>query len=423
MGRCRDNDGEMKMKKIILPVLMYVAILLCIPLAAQETLNDKAFIIVLENRSVGEAGDEGRRFAETIAASVSAAFREKGLKTQGQKTVQTKTDKTVPESDLAAAAGKEAGVRNVIFISSLLDNQRLSWRIGIYDAENTTLIAADAFSAYAGLSALAIIDDSSQNVAQSWKKNRDAPVEIAVMVETSQKFISKDSGVSIRYGSLESGTFREAGTVIEGKLTADYTPFSEGAPIFLEVYREGYWTKELVLPKGVREKPFKLPRLQKITDSAWGWSTGLGRLLGAAVTYRWYPLPDRVFLKAENSFWAATDFKPGSSPVLHDELRLGAGVYLQKEHDAIFRYAAGAGFSGIATWLTGAPGYDVPAGLDFTLEPLWFTLEYHFPTWAIVFEERIPYSLGADSGFLEKGWLTLGGKSPTFFSLGVLYKW
>lgn len=412
------------MKNFLLSLLLVMTLALGAGLGAQEALNEKVFLILLENRSVSDRDlGEAQRFAESIAASVSAAFREKGMKPQGQKKWETGTGDSATEARSAAAAGTVAGIRYVIVIRSFLDNTRLSWRISVYDAENTTLVASDAYSAYAGLSALAIIDDSARNAAQSWKKNSQAPDETAVMVETSQEFVSKDSGVSIRYGSLASGTWREAGTVADGKLTADYAPFLTGAPIYLEAYRDGYWTKELVLTKGVQEEPFKLPRLQKKTESAWGGSFGLGRLLGAAVTYRWYPLPDRAFLKAENAFWAATDFMPGSSPVLHDELRLGGGAYLQKERDAKFRYAAGAGFSFIGTWLTNAPGYDVPAGLDFTLEPLWFTLEYHFPAWAIVLEERIPYSPGSDSGFLEKGWLNLDDKGPMFFSLGVLYKW
>ncbi len=414
----------MRMKKLLLSALLCMTLALGAVLGAQEALNEKAFIILLEGRSVSDSDlEEAQRFAETIAASVSTAFRDRALKPLGQKAWQTETGDPATEGQTATAAGKAAGIRYVVVIRSLLDGKRLSWRIGVYDAENSSLVASDAFSAYAGLSALTIIDDSARNAAQTWKRNSNAPAEAAVMVETSQEFVSKDSGVSIRYGSSASGTFREAGTVADGKLTADYTPFAEGAPIYLEAWRDGYWTKELVLPKGVQEEPFKLPRLHKITGTAWGWSFGLGRLLGAAVTYRWYPLPDRAFFKAENAFWAATDFMPGSSPVLHDELRLGGGAYLQKERDAKFRYAAGAGFSLIGTWLTNAPGYDVPAGLDFTLEPLWFTLEYHFPAWAIVFEERIPYSPGSGSGFLEKGWLRLGNTGPLFFSLGVLYKW
>jgi len=419
----------MRMKKRLLRALIACTLLFSAPVArgapleAQEPLNDKEFMILLDNRSPAESGIEGRRFSETIAASVTTAFREKGLDPGGQKNRPDETGEPVSEGETASDAGNASGIRHVVVIHSLLDDRRLSWRIAVYDAESAALVASDAYSAYAGLSALTIIDDSARNAAQAWKKNSDATDETATRVETSQDFISRDSGVSVRYGSSASGIFREAGTVEDGKLTGDYTPFAEGAPIHLEVWREGYWTKEAVLPEGVRETPFELPRLHKMTDSAWSWSAGLGRLAGAALSYRWYPRPDRVFFKAENSFWAGTDFMPGASPVLHDELRLGGGVYLQKSRDAKFRYALGTGFSGIATLLTDAPDYDAPTGFDFTLEPLWFTLEYHFPAWAVVFEERIPYALDTGSGFLETGWLTVNGKGPVFFSLGVLYKW
>jgi len=407
-----------------LPNLLWTVLLCFAPVfsGAQEALPGEA-LLLLDARYAADAEAEGTSFADAVAAAVGAAFAERGLSVRTTERRRLEADDGRGEPELAREAGQSAGVRWVLVVRSTLDGRNLLWRIAAYDAEQGGLRAADAYSAFAGLSARPIIDDSARAVAQAWKTSTVLMEEDRSLVAFGQRFESADSGVAVRYGSAAGDAYREAGTVADGELTAAYAPFEAGMPVHLEVYRDGYWTKKLVLHRGVEEKPVELPRLQKVTESAWGASTGLGRLLGAGVAYRWYPLPDRVFLKGENAFWAAYDFMPGSWLVLHDEVRLGVGAYLQAKNDARFRYALGTGFSAIGTLLTNAPGYESPAGFDLTLEPFWFTLEYHFPAWALVLEERFPYSLGLDSGFLEQQWLYMNNMGPMFLSLGVLIKW
>jgi hypothetical protein len=60
--------------------------------------------------------------------------------------------------------------------------------------------------------------------------------------------------------------------------------------------------------------------------------------------------------------------------------------------------------------------------MDICIEPVFYTLEWHEPGWAIVFEARYPYSMGLSSGFLRAGWLNLGDSGPQFYSLGILFK-
>jgi hypothetical protein len=144
-------------------------------------------------------------------------------------------------------------------------------------------------------------------------------------------------------------------------------------------------------------------------------------MLGAAADARWYAIPDEVYVRAEDALWAAYDFSKGARPVLHDELRLGIASYLFFNSAARFRSSAGLGFSAIGTLLT-AKGVDEPAALDLCIEPLFFTLEWHFPAWALVLEPRFPYSLGLSTGLLPRGWLSIGKNGPLFCSLGVLIK-
>jgi len=424
---CRRGSQNM----ILFFVFLYIFILgLLFPLGAQESapreLDTKAGVLVLDRAPSPEAEEDAQRFADAVVASTRAAFVERGL-TIDPKLLGARSDirgTWETENQGAQIAGnqveREAGARWVLWIRTALDGNRLFWRIGVYDAESGALLGADSYSTFAGLSALPVIDDSAKRVAQEWEKAKGRVAEKVELVSISQRFISPDPGVSIRFGTDRFGSW-EGGTFSSRELSAAYVPFRRGQPVTVEVYREGYWSKEVTLPKGIQEKPVLLPRLQKKTQTAWGVNTGIGRLLGAALVYRWYPVPDRVFLKTENAVWDTQRFTPGSSPVLHDELRFGVGAYLQNRVDAAFRYSLGLGASAIGTILLNAPGYTVPAGIDLTFEPLWMTLEYHFPRWAIVFENRFPYSLG--TGFLYPGWMSIDRMGPLFFSLGVLLKW
>jgi hypothetical protein len=416
------------MKKIIPLCFLLLSCALAAQIPAPESAVSAAeskqptAIILLDAQPVSGTTNDLSQYADAITTSVSAALAGKGMKILGMRN-WTADDRNKPgEPQAAQEAGSTSGANFTVVIRTFIQDQRLFWRIAVYSVSGGTLAGADAYSSFAGLTALPVIDSSARTVASKWKQNFTTVPGADSTVRVSQNFVSRDSGVSVRYGSGPEKATIAAGTVKDGKLEADYLPFKKGEPVYLQISRTGYWPKEMVLPGGVQNKPVVLPRLQKITSSAWGFNTGLGRLLGAGAVYRWYPVPERLFLKTENSFWLSSDFLPGSSIILHDEIRTGLGVYLQGKRDAPFRYAVGTGFSGITTELTNASGHDSPFGFDLTYEPLWFTLEYHFPSWAIVLEERFPYSFGLKTGFLEKGWLGINSMGPLFLSLGVLLK-
>lgn len=398
----------------LLPILALLAFsATALPAAAAEAPepSDRKAALVLDAPEDAEL----KRFSDPAFSAASRAFGSKG--------VSVRRTASAPDPESASASALASGCRWAVVLRVRLESRRLFWRISVYDAVDRTLRAADSFAAFAGLTALPLLDSSAASVAEAWARVKDA-ADPTLPVPHPLRFFGGDPEAAVRFASA-SVPERDAGTTsADGGLEAEYAPFMAKEAVEVRVSKAGYWPKSFILKKGPTEKPVRLPRLQKRADEALTASVGVGRLLGGAVAYRRYLLADLAFLGAENAAWIGTDFQPGSRPVLHDELRLGAGVYPFSAPDAVFRVGLGAGVSLAFTALTGASGYAFPpAGADFCVEPVWFTLEYHRPGWALVLETRFPYSVGLDSGFLPRGWLELDGGMTGLISLGLMRKW
>lgn len=374
-------------------------------------LDEKAAVLLAE----ADEGDAAR-FGEALALAFE---REAGLAGFALSSLPFSGD-DASEPEVARRAASERSARWVLVARCKIEGDRVLWRAAVYDGSDGSLLGADVFSAYAGLSALPLIAQSASNAMRAAILARDAPPR-EEPIQRRLAFASEDEGASVLLGSAGPGAL-PLGSIADGRLEAPYLPFRPGQRFLVSVEKGGYWPASFRARVGESDDAIRLPRLMRKTENALVLSYGTGRLLGAAAAYRWYPLPDALYIRGEDSFWAAYDFLPGSRPVLHDEIRLGAGAYLFLPPSSRFRISAGSGLSGIFTLLT-ASGPDERTGFDLCIEPVFYTLEWHWPTWALVLEQRFPYSLGLDCGFLPREWLSLGGKGPIFISLGAMLKW
>jgi len=383
---------------------------------AQESVQvDEGRVLILWSQK-SDAGLDSN--ADQFMAYLIQSLRS-ALSVAQYSTIDTEELTDLPPMPMKKALlyGTERQVRWVFVADVTLSEHSLSWNITAYDALRESLRASDSFSAFPGLSALPALDDSCRSVVQAWLGAITADREVVHLAEQAQTFYGSQDGVQVWYGSAESGAL--AGTIEGGRLEGLYFPFPSGQPLQVEAVKEGFWPRTLVLPKGVMDRPIKVPPLQKKSVHVWGFGTGTGKLLGATYLYRYYPLPDRFFLRFDNALWAGYSFLPGAVPFWHDELRFGMGLYLQNKVDASLRIAMGTGGSGVISYLPGTDGGKARTALDILLDPAWFSLEYHFPRWAITAEFRMAYASG--SGFLNQGWLEPTG-GGSFIFIGVLFK-
>jgi hypothetical protein len=400
------------MSRLLRPAALLAALFLGAEAGAQTLDAGRAALLEAEARSLSAEGEpEGKAFRDALGSALEGEAASRGLAVSRADFGETASE---PQAVLAAAAG--SGARWVLVARASVEaGGRVSWRASIYDGRGGGLLGSDAFSAYAGLSALPLIEASARQVFEAaWlaKEGEERPLPIGWPL----RFSSGTEGALVSLGEE-----LPLGAVRDGALTAPYLPLLPGTRLALSQERPGYWARSDRLKVPNSEAPIVLPPLYRKTGSALSLDYGLGRLLGLQASYRYYPLPDLLYLRASEALWAAYDFLPGSSPVYHAETRLGAAFSPFFSPSAPLRVSIGSGASGILTHVA-RENFEAPLFLDLLIEPIFFTIELHFPERAFFIEGRFPYSLGADSGLLTQGWVHVGGGAP-LFSAGVLWKW
>jgi len=325
---------------------------------------------------------------------------------------------SLPDIELAGAALAEGTARWAAVVSCSLDNRRVLWRLSVYDRLDGALVAADARAAFAGLSALPLMDESATLVAQAAAalRGRTAP---GAPIEYRIRFSSPDEGAAVAFGGGSSS--RLIGMIADGELVAPYAAFESEVAIVATVSKDGYWTYTHSFKPGLADEPVALPALMPRTRHSLSAGTTISRLVGLAAEYRYHLVSDSVFLRAGDQAWFQLAPGGGSLATFHDELRLSLGAYLFLPRPSRFRVAAGTGISGIASVVQSDAG---PGGLyfDLSLDAVWISYEWHWPKVALFIEQRAAYSFGIDAGLLRRGWWE-AGHSPMLFTAGAMIKW
>jgi hypothetical protein len=349
------------------------------------------------------------------------AFAEAGFK--AVKRISKASSGGIPQ-ELVHSACLEESVRWALTVYTNFNEGRFSWRFGVYDAQDKAFRGEDAFVVYlyAGLSSRNAIEQSAQQVADHWKKSFAVQgFDGNFAAQKQQRFTSSQEGVMVYFGDDE-GLF--LGSIEGGSLTAPHILFTEGAPVYGTLAKKGFWTKPFSLPRGITDKPMRLPVLQKVTHHTFGFLYEFrgSKQYGIDLEYRYNVLPDRLFLKLDWIFWMDPDFS--DKTLLAPELRLGAGLYLLPKRDWPVRLLAGAGASILF------PGDNVSIVplqeekiIRFFFDPLWVGLEYHFPQVALKTEVRFPIlweAAGKDDWYFRA---PDQDSLPVYVSIGVMIKW
>ncbi|MCX7025750.1 MAG: hypothetical protein NT080_14220 [Spirochaetes bacterium] len=318
-------------------------------------------IIILAPRvsSEDQGGEaDATLFAQSYARAIAAELAAGGFAVVP--TPQTGVDPAgQPGADLpAAAADDPSGIRalaaaalgaNVRFTASVdvhVRNKRATYSAIVVDSLYETVVAGDAGTTYAGLTALNVLKDSAfvlrnrveRSLVDQSRTGNGVPIPYSLV------FLRALDGAEIFFGGDE----RPVAVASGGKILLPYLPVPEGSGLAFTIKKDGY--NDIVgttrLLRKVRE--VKLPPMRPVVTRALTLSWGLERSLGGGIGYRHYLLPDRFFLFAEDDFYFQYDFRPDSWTVPHNDLYAGVGFYPFSFPSSRFRisFANGMGILG-----------------------------------------------------------------------------
>ncbi|PKL10149.1 MAG: hypothetical protein CVV51_00080 [Spirochaetae bacterium HGW-Spirochaetae-7] len=376
----------------------------------QTALRDSVSVAMIASNS------EAATFAQALASALVRNFESAGFRSV--ELFDGATEDSSTDIKVARGIRKASGTRWVAIARCTIEQRRLVWSAIVFDFLDGSMVAASSQAAFAGLTALPLIDASAAEtvaaaLALRERKKPGKPIEYRL------RFSSRDEGAQVAFGTGDDA--RQAGLIEGGSLVAPFVAFREGDPVVVSMSKDGYWPRTAVFSPTGADEPIKLPALMPMTRQALSFGVETARLAGVSADYRYYLAPDSIFLRARDLLWLQYAFTAGSVPVIHDELRLGVGAYLFTPHYSRFRFSAGSGLSGIATWILPA---DATPNLyfDLSLDALWLSFEWHTPAWAVFLEQRVSYSFGSDSGLLRRGWWK-SENGPLGLSAGVMFKW
>ncbi|MBL8968858.1 MAG: hypothetical protein JNG85_17780, partial [Spirochaetaceae bacterium] len=188
----------------------------------ERELDAARAVVAVAVPSAGSGAAESLRFAEALAQSLAREAGATGLAAGRGDPI----DYELAEPEAARGAARASGARWVFIARVSVESRRILWRAAAYDGRDGSLFGADAFSAYAGLSALPLLDASAKGVATQAAAARAAP-ERPVPIDYRLAFSSRDEGALVSFGLPGSEAFA-AGAIAEGILEAPYLPFMPG---------------------------------------------------------------------------------------------------------------------------------------------------------------------------------------------------
>lgn len=351
------------------------------------------------------AAAEQAGYSEYLQKQVEAALSAAGIPWIAEERVQ----------DSAPAANE-----HLMLIQCLLQDDTLFWYISIENTEDQSLLAADSFSCAQGLSARDLMKESANILVTIYLLHAQTELE----EQRSGKKLriqTADPSLDIHLGRPDGPSWY-LGTSKNGELRTPYIP-SGKAPLLLHAQMQGYWPRTLKLGSVQSKKALLIPALYIKSQQALSFAVHPGKLPGFEASYRWYPAPDRFYLKGEVSPWITPATNSSERAAIHLELGLGGGIYLPLPPDFPVQLSLYSSISVLSSIIpaTEAPG--TIAGLDVLVRPLGLSLEYRLPRLAFFINADIPLSLGLPIGFLQAGFLNSRALGPFQLICGVMYRW
>jgi hypothetical protein len=365
------------------------------------------------------APEENRKFAEIIARSAGISFERKGfspLPAGDVGTVLPGLDRSRPAEETIvpkmAALAKEQGSNFLVVIGYYVENDNTflevrGWDLAggkFYDFKQEARSGLELYNRLNdALGALAVKADTIKGVTPDTtpKTERVSKGYVQQIV-----VLSGDEGAEI----YVNGVMR-VGVITDGRLALPFMPLNLGTKLVIEKRREGYYsdTEEFRLDEEWVELPLRPMERQVSHELAFIYT--LGQFLGFGAGWHYHIAPRTFFLGAEEYFYLQVSDSTNSHAVVHNDLRVLAGMYLLNTPGVAFKVALSTGAGFILTLLT-IPPY--PLYTDFYFNLINITVEFKIGDLSFYVREETKLGLGIGDNLLGGGFYLIRGEIPIF---------
>lgn len=206
-----------------------------------------------------------------------------------------------------------------------------------------------------------------------------------------------------------------AGVIENGRAVMSVGPVPAGTRLRVQKRREGFHTAW----QNVQAQPeVGLKGLAKQYSQALELSWTFGQAFGAGATLRRYWDPDNAFFWFANYPYLQPPVSTSGRPVLHYDAGVGVGSYFFLPPGSPVRFGMSTGAGGVLSLTTNG---GLRPYLDLYLNIANWWLEARLWGVTVFFRQELKYSIGLDSGGLERGMVMVGGQVPPM-TVGVVLR-
>ncbi len=399
-------------------------LLLCLaPFAAAQSGPVR---IVLFQPPAADANAETREHEELLAGTLEIELKALGYELVPPDEWRGALDRRgLAPADLAdnqaalAAAGEVSA--ELAFVSSILvDEGRLYFQLKVLEVPTGAQLVAVLRSGRAGLTAYNVVNravtDTQDELLRVGGRRLPDDVLIGVLDHGIVERVvleSTQEGMEILFAG------QSLGRITNGSLLLPFAPFPVGSEVTITRRLEGYHTERQTIR--LPEKDVRISLAPLYRRSSWGaelnWT--IGQNMGAGLGIRRYLLPDELYLSLDGYSYVQHDFREGSSPVYHQDLRFLLGYYLFGKPSSDFRFALTSGAGVILTFF-GEPG--LGSYTDYYVNLFNPTIELNLDPVSLYWRPEFRFALGIGHNLLGRRMIDLDERS-LLWTIGAVYKW
>jgi len=406
---------RLSVKKKALPfVIVAVLVALYTPLYGEQA------ALVLQIIDVGD-GASAERISLQVQEKLTEELERQNLRYWDESHVvssiasQSLTSDQYAESETLFRLGEGAGVPVVLVVSVREKESLLEIVVTAWDVAGRKEISSVRSVSKSEVTQYIMINSSISRVVSTL--TGEYGVEIVREEPKVRKitFLSNQEGMEIY---LSNGD--RLGAIVHSVLNVTDREYEIGTKLLVVKKLDGHRTGEQYIYLDREKTAVPLSDLVKARNLALEFNWTYTQLMGAGSGFRFYPVPDWMYVSFDSYFYLHKDFSsPSGTEMSHSDMRLLAGLYLGLGPDRLFRVSVSLGFGVILSYPLNTDRFF----FDTYINAANVALELNFDNWSFYLRPELRFSLGIGESSLHDGGIVLSDWNIPQITLGVLRKW